>query len=68
MICQLCGLPCKSCMADHTIFEFEALFCTTFVSAISWPTSYDGGLRQLTFNDYIIQLIIDLKWNINSYW
>ena len=37
----------------------------TIVSAIGEPTSYDVGLRPLTFNDYIIQLIIDLKWNIN---
>ena len=25
-----------------------------FVSAIGWATSYDGRLRQLTINDYII--------------
>ena len=33
----------------------------TFVLAIGWPTLYDGGLRQLIINDYIIELIIDLK-------
>ena len=47
-------LPCKSHMANCIIFEFYALFYMTFVSAISQPTSHDGGLRQLTFNDYII--------------
>ena len=40
----------------------------TLVSAIGQPTPHGGGLRQLTFNDYIMQLITDLKWNINCYW
>ena len=40
----------------------------TLVSAIGWPTPHGGRLRQLTFNDYIIQLLTDLKWNINHYW
>ena len=46
--------PCKSHMADHVLFKFQAPFCTTFVSATGQPTSHDGSLKQLTINDYII--------------
>ena len=37
----------------------------TFVLAVSQPTPYGGGLRGLTFYDYMIHLIIDLKLVIN---
>ena len=48
-------------------FQILSTFSYNFLLAISQLTPYGGGLRQLTFYDYMIHLITDLKWIINCY-
>ena len=70
MICPAnkVGHPTKVIWLTALFSNSKHFFIQLWCCAIGWPTSYDGRLRQSTFNDYIIQLIIDLKWNSNCYW
>ena len=42
--------PCKSHMADCTLFEKENDFCTAFVLAVSWPTQESAHEMHLKYN------------------
>ena len=37
-LADIVGLPCKSCMANHIVFEKESDFCMAFVLATGQPT------------------------------
>ena len=65
-LADMSATPQKSYSQPH-YFQTLSTFLYDFLSAIGQLTPCGSGLRQLTFYDYIIHLITDLKWNINCY-
>ena len=70
MICPAnkVGCPAKVVQLTALFSNSKHFFIQLWCQPLASQHHMGGGLRQLTFNDYIMQMITDLKWNINYYW